>query len=265
MKAIFIIRKFLGLTLESCVKKERLEERVFLARLKKRITPYVLSLSLLAGAYVDCSKDRASSGDHLESRTKITFESYRDGNMDIYVMNPDGSNQTRLTNNPAKDEYPSWSPDGKKIAFQTTRNEKEDVYVMNSDGSSQTRLTDNPAFDGCLSWSPDGNKIAFASIRDGNFEIYVMNADGSEQTNLTNNPSFDMAPSWSPDGKKIAFYSLRKDVPDQKEYGADGRWWYEYNAEIYVMNADGSELTNITNNPAYDGYPSWSPLLKTDK
>ena len=54
-------------------------------------------------------------------------------------------------------------------------------------------------------------------------------------------------------------------MPDQKEYGLDGRMWYEYNAEIYVMNADGSELINITNNPAYDGYPSWSPLLKTDK
>ena len=101
-------------------------------------------------------------------------------------------------------------------------------------------------------------KIVFASYRDGNHEIYVMNADGSNQTRLTNDPSFDMAPSWSPDGKKIAFYSLRNDVPPEK----DERWWYEMNAEIYVMNADGSEQKNITNNPAYDGYPFWSPLLK---
>jgi Tol biopolymer transport system component len=108
-------------------------------------------------------------------------------------------------------------------------------------------------------------KIAFASYRDGNHEIYVMNADGSGQTNLTNNPSTEQAPSWSPDGKKIAFYSLRNDVPDAKDYGKDGRAWNEYNAEIYIMNSDGSEQINITNGPAYDGYPSWSPFLKTRK
>jgi len=196
---------------------------------------------------------------------RIAFTSHRDGKVGIYIMNADGSNQTRLTDNPAADVKPQWSPDGKKIAFQTTRHGKMEVYVMNSDGSNETRLTNNPVTDICLSWSPDGKNIAFASQRDdnsdlfyGNSEIYVMNADGSNQTRLTNNPSFDMAPSWSPDGKKIAFYSLRNDVPPEK----DERSWYEMNAEIYIMNADGSEQKNITNNPAYDGYPFWSPLLK---
>ena len=189
---------------------------------------------------------------------KIAFASERDGNMNIYIMNADGSNQTRLTDNTAHDVKPQWSPDGKKIAFQTTRHGKEEIYVMNSDGSNEIRLTNNPAWDGCLSWSPDGKKIAFASYRDGNDEIYVMNADGSEQINITNNPSDDMAPTWSPDGKEIAFYSLRNDVPPEN----NKRLWYEWNAEIYIMNADGSEQINITNNPAYDGYPGWSPFLK---
>jgi Tol biopolymer transport system component len=107
-------------------------------------------------------------------------------------------------------------------------------------------------------------KIVFSSYRDGNLEIYVMNADGSEQTRLTDSAS-EQAPSWSPDGKKIAFYSLRNDVPGDTEYGKDERAWYECNAEIYIMNSDGSEQKNITNNPAYDGYPFWSPFLKTGK
>ena len=196
---------------------------------------------------------------------KIAFASERDGNMNIYVMNTDGSLQARLTDNPAHDVKPQWSPDGKKIAFQTTRHGVEEVYVMNPDGSDQIRLTNNPRWDGCLSWSPDGKKIAFASNRDGNYEIYVMNADGSKQTRLTNNPAVEQAPFWSPDGKKIAFYSLRKDVPNENEYGKDERPWFECNAEIYVMNADGSEPTNLTNNPAYDGYPSWSPFLASEK
>lgn len=202
---------------------------------------------------------------------KIAFTSHRDGNVDIYIMDADGSNQTRLTYNPADAVKPQWSLDGKKIAFQTTRHGKMDIYVMSSDGSNETRLTNNSATDICLSWSPDGRKIAFASKRDddpnseifyGNSEIYIMNSDGSNQTRLTNNPSFDMAPSWSPDGKKIAFYSLRKDVPPEKDERSS---WYDMNAEIYVMNADGSEQINITNNPAYDGYPFWSPLLKIEK
>ena len=197
---------------------------------------------------------------------RIAFASNRTGNMDVYTVNLDGSEMTKLTNNSADDVKPQWSPDGKKVAFQTTRHGKMDIYVMSSDGSNETRLTNNPATDICLSWSPDGRKIAFASKRDdgnsekfyGNSEIYIMNSDGSNQTRLTNNPSTDMAPSWSPDGKKIAFYSLRNDVPPEKDERSS---WYEMNAEIYVMNADGSEQINITNNLAYDGYPSWSPFL----
>ena len=188
---------------------------------------------------------------------KIAFASQRDGNMNVYVMNADGSNQTRLTNNPGNDVKPQWSPDGKKIAFQTRRHGNMELYVMSSDGSNETRLTYNPdspadAKHICLSWSPDGKNIAFSSNKPGNSEIYVMNADGSNQTRLTNNLSHDQAPTWSPDGKRIAFYSLRNDV-------SDGLQWFQMNAEIFVMNADGSEQTNITNNPAYDGYPSWSP------
>ena len=89
-----------------------------------------------------------------DRKTKIAFHSNRDGNQEIYVMNPDGSRQINLTNNPAKDSNPSWSPDGKMIAFQSDRDGNQEIYIMNADGGESKRLTDNPAQDDCPAWSP---------------------------------------------------------------------------------------------------------------
>ena len=122
---------------------------------------------------------------------------------------------------------------------------------MNADGSGQTRLTYDPEPDFRPSWSPDGRRIAFDSFRDENSEVYVMNADGSGQTRLTNHPAHDFGPSWSPDGGRIAFASER----DGNSFASD----HDGNVEIYVLNADGSGQTRLTDNPAYDDTPSWSP------
>ena len=176
------------------------------------------------------------------SQTKIAFNSSRDGNYEIYIMNGDGTNQTRLTNNPAGDFQPSISPDGTKIAFSSDRDGNTEIYTMNADGTNQTRLTNNTTGDGSPTWSPDGAKIAFESKRDGKYQIYTMNADGTSQTRLTSNSANDNSPAWSPDGTKIAFCSDR-----------DG------NNEIYVMNADGTSQTRLTNNSATDINPAWSP------
>ena len=82
------------------------------------------------------------------------FYSNRDGYYEIYVMNGDGSNQNRLTNNPAVDVNPAWSPDGTKIAFESNRDGNKEIYVMNADGSSLTRLTNNTADDSDPGWGP---------------------------------------------------------------------------------------------------------------
>ena len=92
------------------------------------------------------SKETVSLEDKLPAQTKIAFTSFRGQNFGIYVMNADGSDQTRLTNNPAPDSGPSWSPDGKKIAFMSRSDENLDIieiYVMNTDGSMQNKLTNN--------------------------------------------------------------------------------------------------------------------------
>jgi uncharacterized delta-60 repeat protein len=217
---------------------------------------------------------------------EIAFQSDRDGDMDIYIMNVDGSGQTNLMDNSSYDYSPNWSPDGGKIAFTSNRDGNQEVYVMNADGSWQTNLTHNSANDYVDCWSPDGSKILFTTFRDGNWEIYVMNADGSGQTNLTNSPTTgDQSASWSSDGSKIVYTRARDGLNEiyvmnadgtnqtmltngQKDYGPnwspDGSKILFYSLrdgqeEIYVIDADGTDLTRLTDHLARDQYCCWSP------
>jgi Tol biopolymer transport system component len=227
---------------------------------------------------------------------KVSFDSTRDGNTEIYVMNADGSDPTRLTDNPAIDRDAAFSPDGRRIAFVSERDGNSEVYIMNADGSGQTRLTNNAADDFQPAFSPDGSKIAFMSNRgpQGDMEIFLMNADGTNETQLTpNNASFDGQPTFSPDGSKIAFVSNRDanglpspnydiytmEVKDpsavarltnsdasesRPNYSPDGsrivfRTDRDGNGEIYVMTAGGTDETRLTFDPALDGEPAFSP------
>jgi WD40 repeat protein len=131
---------------------------------------------------------------------KIAFASNRDGNAEIYVMDPDGRNQIDLTTHGARDADPAWSPDGRQIAFTSFRDGNFELYIMDVNSRKTTRLTDNPADDSFPAWSPDGEKIAFQSKRDGNWEICVMNADGSNQKRLTNHMRDNNHPAWGSPG-----------------------------------------------------------------
>jgi tol-pal system beta propeller repeat protein TolB len=177
---------------------------------------------------------------------------------EIYVMNADGSDQQDVTNDPAADVGPAWSPDGKKIAFASLGRSSGgdwEVYVMNADGSDQTDLSKNPAIDWQPAWSPDGTKIAFARITKGDpniFEVIVMNADGSGQKSLTVPPDSGMWPDWSPDGTKIVYVAGVPFPPGSNLQGAQ--------ADVLVMNADGSGKTDLTNTMSVDEEsPAWSP------
>jgi Tol biopolymer transport system component len=189
--------------------------------------------------------------------TQIAFSSYRDGNMEIYLMDAsDGSNLIRLTFNSSPlyksiDYGPSWSPDGTQIAFQSYRdispsNDNVEIYKMDADGSNQTRLTNNDKGDVGPTWSPDGTQIAFLRFSTyiaGDGDIFVMDTDGLNQTNLTNQGAVDGRAAWSPDASQIAFGSNQSG-----------------SREIYVMEADGSNPTPITANSYRDDNPDWSSV-----
>ncbi|SRR6266498_1603947 len=136
----------------------------------------------------------------------------------------------------------------------------EDIYVVNADGTNVQQLTHKPGPEFDPMWSPDGQYIVYRDSSRGtnqDDEIYVMNADGSGQTNLTNNPANDWGPAWSPDGSKIAFSSGRDDCgistrSDCKRSGDIGPFF-----DIWIMNADGSGQTRLTQVPGQ--FSAWSP------
>ena len=222
---------------------------------------------LAAGLAVFVAAQRAQAA-FPGANGPIAFVSDRDSprpaiNDDIYVTDETGAPAIRLTSDPAVDQFPAVSQNGKEIAFARTRSTAEfpnlegdsELYVMDiadddgdGNGDNLRRLTDNATSDAGPAWSPGGRKIAFSSFQDGDGDVYVIDADGpATATNLTNEAPadprrFDGQPVFSPDGGKIAFLSAR-----------DG------NFNVYLMNADGSSPVPVTSSPAPDAQPEFSP------
>ncbi|HLO31660.1 MAG TPA: hypothetical protein VK249_21080, partial [Anaerolineales bacterium] len=159
----------------------------------------------------------------------IAFTSTQNGNPEIYTMRADGSELTNLTNNPAEDVSPVWSPDGKRIAFVSIRDGNQDVYVMNADGSDLTRMTNDPAPDTVPVWSPDGTKIAYSSgdFSEKHTNIYVVNSNGQNRRQLTNYDSGTLIWSvlWSPDNQSILV---------------------NVDSQIVEIDVNGGEITPVT-------------------
>ena len=189
-----------------------------------------------------------------DDQGKIVFEVEGE----IYIMNADGREQTRLTDgNPkVEDKQPALSPDGTRIAFSSDRDGRSfNLYAMDIDGQNVQQLTNNNAHESSPAWSPDGTRIAFvlgpdltvggvAYVSSCRSEIYVMNADGSGWWTHLTNAEGGTDPAWSPDGREIAFSSSRTG-----------------NYEIYVMAVDGNRtrVAQLTSTLRQEGDPAWSP------
>jgi Tol biopolymer transport system component len=209
--------------------------------------------------------------------TQIVFDSFRTTNQPtIHVMNADGSNITQISSTPYPDRdfQAKWSPDGQKIAFVSTRDGdgEYEIYVMDAEGeivgSPAVRLTNDPQAefgqgisDAQIGWSPDSTRLVFVSNRDPDHvdacDIWVMDAvdldgdgigdnlDRLTNDNIANCDQLDelWGPTWSPDGSRIAFGSVRSG---------------DY--EIWVMDADGKNIVNVTQSPStWEYQPDWSP------
>lgn len=177
---------------------------------------------------------------------RIAFESDRDGNSEIYLMDIDGANQIRLTHHEAVDSAPVWSVDGKKILFRSTRESDRHpwpYYAMNLDGSSPERVDDVDDYAEVFrDRSPDGTQyLLFKRGEEKNTDIYLVNADGTGEQRLTDEPAFDSDMSFSPDGSKIVYESILGENVST--------------AVVVVMDRDGANKVQLAGGTD----PKWSP------
>lgn len=209
---------------------------------------------------------------------------------EIYLIDVDGRNLVRLTENETWDKEPVWSPDGQKIAFVSGRTGNSEIFTMNPDGTGITQITDNPLSDGGVSWSPDGSKIVYESIRHTYISIFILDLDDGSEIRFRGEVG-TLEPSWSPDGKMIAFVGITQDgntgifiesldsgtvwfLVSHGHLGvSDPRWspdgkMIAFSAgrpseflrdnDIYVINVDGSGERNLTNHASSNWWPVWS-------
>jgi Tol biopolymer transport system component len=232
----------------------------------------------------------------LRRNGNIAFISDRDGNREIYVMDPDGTDQIRLTNNDRDDLFPTWSPDGTRIAFVSERQAGGyAIFVMKANGTRKTEVTQMAQIDPSLSWSPNGRQIVFSDGIGGpnSTDIFSVNVDGTGRKNITEDSQWNFSPSLSPNGAQILFTSLRDGNPWLYSISPDGtgfqalpigindgfgdtdvdwspsgqeiafavnRW--DFWSAIYVAKADGTNrrLFDECSNCNADRYqPEWSP------
>lgn len=196
-----------------------------------------------------------SGGDDLQPAVspdgrRIAFSSGRNGNLDIYVMDANGSNLTQVTSSRGFDEWPAWSPDGGTLAFVSDRDGNTEIYTVPVGGGPEQRLTDHPADDWPAVWSPDGRRLLFASNRDGNWNLFLLELAGGTVTRLTSDPGDEREPAWSPDGQTLAFAQY------------NGNNWDVFTAPAPLgapAEISRSQWTQMTTSSRDERYPAWLP------
>ncbi len=225
------------------------------------------------------NKSNSAAADYQPSwspdGSKIAFASERDhaGAPSIYVMNANGSSQTRLTfgSELVRDEQPAWSRNGTRFAFASTRDGNKEIYLMNADGSNQVRLTENLENDDSPSWSPDGMQIVFRSERERDLydpiqQLWLMNADGNGQTLLAGNSFGDYSPSWNTVGNQLPVASSGGPytgvIAQNLAFSAAGSFDPDGSISSYSWNfGDGSSGSGVGPTHAYASAGTYTVTL----
>ena len=208
-----------------------------------KISYVILSIISLITFACKVSTESISSKQNTELN-KIVFVSDRPqySNKQIFIMDNDGSDQVKITNDSNEYIHPVFSPDGSKIIFYShTVNHEDEIYLINLDGSDFVNLTNCAGSDNLPAYNQDGTKIVFTSTRDGNREIYIMDSDGKNQTRLTFNDIIDHSPQFVEGSTKILYFSSNQDN----------------NYNIYVMDLDGNNKKRLTEENSYYCFTSF--------
>jgi TolB protein len=185
------------------------------------------------------------------------FLAARDGSpAHIGVVAGDGSALQMLTEGAGNYGFPSWSPDGKRVVCRSTVGMATHLVIVDVETRKVAALTSGPATDSLPSWSPKGDVIVFASDRDGDWELYSIKPDGTDLKRLTNSKGNDTHVSWSSDGRWIAFASARGGFKDEIPIGEGGG---QGAGDIFVMRADGGEVTQLTDDAFEEATPAFAP------
>lgn len=190
------------------------------------------------------------AADSFQGKDKIAFVSDRNGNDDIYIIEDNGENLTKLTDNKEDEYHPIWSPDGSKLIYLSDDgkvfNTTYKLWIMNKDGSNKKMLSDkidHHSVSECLpAWSPDGSKLLFVTKGEVNKNIVKLNIETGKKKILTAPETEGLYPAWSPDGAKIACF-----LKGKRKNG------------LYVMKADGTNIRRLTERGGDYFEPTWSP------
>lgn len=184
--------------------------------------------------------------------TRIAYVAQRDGQDDLFLARPDGSEEQRLTNDAFIDRYPAWSPDGDRLVFARRLDTGWDLHVLDltTDPPTLGRLTNDGVYVGHPAWSPDGQFIAFDTLIEEQAEIVMLELATGTLTRLTDRPGNDLIPAWSPDSRRIAFGG---------EPNSNGNW------DLWMVDVTTREITRLTTQPTYDGGPVFVPATVVEQ